>query len=86
MYAEPSSWEPSVLDVGHDDYYLTGRSDIPDLSRSVFWTPYQPIPRRRLGGSWTAAASLEAGAQQDPSTQPASPGIFIGRVGILVLR
>ncbi len=25
MYGGPLPWEPSVLDVGHDDYYLTGR-------------------------------------------------------------
>jgi hypothetical protein len=44
MYAGPSSWEPSVLDVGHDDYFLTGRSDIPDLSRSVFLDPLPANP------------------------------------------
>lgn len=44
MYAGPLAWEPSVLDVGHDDYYLTGRTDIPDLSRSVFLDPLPVDP------------------------------------------
>jgi hypothetical protein len=38
----PPYWDPSVVDVGHDDYYLTGRTDIPDLSRSVFFL--DPLP------------------------------------------
>jgi hypothetical protein len=47
MYAGPPGppfWDPSVLDVGHDDYYLTGRTDIPDLSRSVFLDPLPADP------------------------------------------
>jgi hypothetical protein len=49
MYAGPPGppfWEPSALDVGHDDYYLTGRTDIPDLGRSVFLDPLpaKPMP------------------------------------------
>jgi hypothetical protein len=46
MYAGPPGppfWDPSVLDVGHDDY-LTGRTDIPDLSRSVFLDPLPADP------------------------------------------
>jgi len=47
MYAGPTGppyWQPSVLDVGHDDYYMTGRTDLPDLSRSVFLDPLPPHP------------------------------------------
>jgi hypothetical protein len=47
MYAGPPGppfWDPSVLDVGNDDYYLTGRTDIPDLSRSVFLDPLPADP------------------------------------------
>jgi hypothetical protein len=44
MYAGPLPWRPSVLDVGHDDYYRTGRTDIPDLSRSVFLDPLPADP------------------------------------------
>jgi hypothetical protein len=44
MYAGSLPWEPSVLDVGHDDYYRTGRTDLPDLSRSVFLDPLAPDP------------------------------------------
>jgi hypothetical protein len=42
MYAGNQPWQPSVLDVVHDDYYLTGRTDIVDLSRSVFLDPLPP--------------------------------------------
>jgi hypothetical protein len=47
MYAGrpgPPFWDPSELDVGHDDYYRTGRGDIPDLSRSVFLDPLPDNP------------------------------------------
>ena len=44
MYAGDGDWDPRVLDVGHDDYYLTGRTDIPDLSRSVFLDPLPTDP------------------------------------------
>jgi hypothetical protein len=43
MYGGDAPWEPSVLDVGHDDYYLTG-TDLPDLSRSVFLDPLPAEP------------------------------------------
>lgn len=36
MYAGPETWQPSVLDPGHDDYFETGRADLADLSRSPF--------------------------------------------------
>ncbi|MDQ6745559.1 MAG: hypothetical protein M3Z27_06060 [Actinomycetota bacterium] len=39
MYAGPLPWQPSVLDVGHDDYYATGRTDCLDLAASPFLTP-----------------------------------------------
>jgi hypothetical protein len=42
MYAGDAPWRPAVLDVGHDDYYLTGRTDSLDLSRSVFLDPQPP--------------------------------------------
>ena len=44
MYAGDEDWDPRVLDVGHDDYYLTGRTDIPDLGRSVFLDPLPTDP------------------------------------------
>jgi hypothetical protein len=49
MYAGPANWDPRVLDVGHDDYYLTGRT--PDLSRSVFLEPLPPRPMPPPGWS-----------------------------------
>jgi hypothetical protein len=42
MYAGNADWNPRVIDSGHDDYYLTGRTDIPDLSRSCFLDPVSP--------------------------------------------
>jgi hypothetical protein len=44
MYAGDAPWAPSVLDPGHDDYYLTGRTACPDLSRSVFLVPTSAAP------------------------------------------
>jgi hypothetical protein len=42
MYAGPLDWRPSVIDAGHDDYFQTGRTDINDLSRSVWLNPSPP--------------------------------------------
>jgi hypothetical protein len=80
MYAGPLAWEPSVLDVGHDDYYLTGRTDIPDLSPAASsWTRCQSTLRRHLGGSRTCRRqACEAAAQSDPSTQPQDPASGLG--------
>jgi hypothetical protein len=35
-------WRPSAIDPGNDDYFWTGRTDIIDLSRSVFLDPLPP--------------------------------------------
>jgi hypothetical protein len=42
MYAGDGVWNPSVIDAAHDDYYLTGRTGTPDLSRSCFLEPLPP--------------------------------------------
>ena len=39
MYAGDDAWNPSVIDPYHQDYFRTGRTDIPDLSRSSFLDP-----------------------------------------------
>ncbi len=39
MYAGNQPWQPSVLDVGHDDYYQHGIVGCPDLATSVFMEP-----------------------------------------------
>jgi len=45
MYAGDQPWRPSVLDVGHDDYFATGRTDCPDLANSPFLTGgSHPVP------------------------------------------
>jgi len=41
MYAGAQPWNPSVLDVGRDDYFGTGSSTCLDASRSVF---IEPLP------------------------------------------
>ena len=52
MYAGPDTWLPSVIDAGHDDYFQTGRTDIVDLSRSVWLDPLPPNPQAPPG--WDA--------------------------------
>jgi hypothetical protein len=42
MWAGDGIWRPSVIDAGHDDYFQTGRTDIIDLSRSVWLDPSPP--------------------------------------------
>ncbi|MFN0074391.1 MAG: hypothetical protein ACKVVP_23160 [Chloroflexota bacterium] len=39
MYAGPQPWNPSILDVGHDDYYGHGRPSCLDLAKSAFLDP-----------------------------------------------
>jgi hypothetical protein len=46
MYAGPLPWQPSILDVGHDDYYDHGRLDCPDFARSPFLEPSSWPPTR----------------------------------------
>ena len=41
MYAGPQPWQPSVLDIGHDDYYGHANPACLDLARSVF---IEPLP------------------------------------------
>lgn len=47
MYAGDLPWEPSLLDVGHDDYFGHGRPDCIDIARS----PYvgNPSEKPRVG-------------------------------------
>jgi hypothetical protein len=43
MYAGDQPWSlPPTLDVGHDDYFETGRSDCPDLAKSPFLVGNKP--------------------------------------------
>lgn len=49
MWAGDGVWNPSVLDVGHDDYYSTGRTDCPDLANSGFLTPLPAHPESPPG-------------------------------------
>jgi hypothetical protein len=42
MYAGPLPWNPSILDIGRDDYYGHGRTSCLDLARSAFLDPSVP--------------------------------------------
>ncbi len=46
MYAGDQPWQPSILDVGNDDYWNHGRADCLDLADSAFLDPLpaQPEP------------------------------------------
>jgi len=39
MYAGPQPWRPSILDVGHDDYYTHGNAACLDLGKLPWLTP-----------------------------------------------
>lgn len=42
MYAGDEGWQPSILDINHDDYYGHGNPDCLDLANSVFMEPTAP--------------------------------------------
>jgi hypothetical protein len=43
MYQGTQPWAfPAVLDAGHDDYFMTGRTDCPDLANSPYLTGNAP--------------------------------------------
>lgn len=39
MYAGSQPWQPSVIDIGRDDYFTHGNPGCPDLAQSVFVRP-----------------------------------------------
>ena len=42
MYGGSLPWQPSILDINHDDYYKHQASDCLDLAQSVFLDPLAP--------------------------------------------
>ena len=50
MYQGPLPWQPSVLDVGHNDYFGHGRSDCLDFAQSAFLEP--AAPNAKLPPRW----------------------------------
>jgi len=42
MYAGDQPWQPSILDVGHDDYFKANRAGCLDLAQSAFLDPTPP--------------------------------------------
>jgi hypothetical protein len=51
LYGGVNPWEPNVLDVGNDDYWMHGLPDCPDLAQSVFVDPIPESPQ--LPPSWS---------------------------------
>jgi hypothetical protein len=39
MYAGPLRWRPSILDIGHDDYYGHAIAGCPDLAKLSWLGP-----------------------------------------------
>jgi hypothetical protein len=68
MYAGPLPWVPSVLDVGHNDYYMANIPGCPDLARNAYLSyPDTPglvaavLPTSRsvaIGGTATVFATV----------------------------
>jgi hypothetical protein len=52
MYAGDQPWHPSVLDVGHDDYYKHNIPGCLDLAKSAFLDP--TLPEAQLPPGWPA--------------------------------
>jgi hypothetical protein len=66
MYAGSEPWSlPPTLDVGHDDYFLTGRTDCPDLASSPYLTANPPPP----------AAPVQTSTPTTKSTPKAKPKV-----------
>lgn len=52
MYSGTLSWRPSLLDIGHDDYFRNTGSGCVDVSQSAFMDP--AAPNAVLPPSWPA--------------------------------
>ena len=44
LYDGNEMWQPSILDIGHDDYFRHNKPGCLDLAKSVFLDPTQPNP------------------------------------------
>ncbi|MBI5931756.1 MAG: hypothetical protein HY862_20770 [Chloroflexi bacterium] len=64
MYAGDEPWQPSILDIGRDDYYGHGKPDCLDLAKSVFMDP--TAPDAVIPPGWLA--SEETGLPPAPMT------------------
>ena len=50
MYSGNLTWRPSLLDIGHDDYFRNADSDCLDVSQSMFMDP--SVPNAVLPAGW----------------------------------
>jgi Divergent InlB B-repeat domain len=73
MYAGPEPWRPSVLDVGHDDYYDARVPGCPDLTSSSYFADaalprYTVTVRIAARGGTGTVASVPRGLISCPPT------------------
>lgn len=80
MYAGPDNWQPSILDIGRDDYFNHNRRGCLDLARSAFLDPSGP--EATPPPSWPTvslrarACGLEATTRSRESRTPISIRFF----------
>jgi hypothetical protein len=73
MYAGDEPWQPSVLDVGHDDYFGTGRSDCLDFARSAMLEGNAPTTASVSDGAASEGGAVRFTLSLDrPSDRPVS--------------
>jgi hypothetical protein len=65
MYAGPLAWQPSILDVGRDDYFQHGIQGCLDLALSAFMTPSAAEAVAPPGWPYSELSSV--GCDQEPS-------------------
>jgi hypothetical protein len=68
MTARPDRKAPWRLDVGRDDYYGHGRSDLQDLARSFYWEPLPGDAAVWAGQPLTLSAGANPTAMPVPAT------------------
>jgi hypothetical protein len=58
MYSGSQDWQPTVLDIGRNDYYGHGRTDCVDLAKSVFLEPSAPGATPPPGWPWAMVSDI----------------------------
>lgn len=84
MWAGEGSWTPSVLDVGHDDYFQTGASACPDLAQSAYLeeNPWiMPLPQQTPPPT-TPPLSLSVTALTTVPPVPRAGRVFTARLAV----
>jgi hypothetical protein len=71
MYAGPAAWQPSILDVGHDDYFNAGIPGCQDLATSGWLGPGGGLSGSAIPGSGKPAPT--ASKKPTPKLRPTGP-------------